>query len=158
MADGNALGSHHNTQLLLQIQQQERLKQQQQQQQQQLELQQQAEDQSAPRGEVPQKEVGSITTMYSCLIPACEPVTTKAEPMRVHYPQEHNGATAKPVQRVPGSQQQILPAGQRQGRPQPAVPPFQQQVSRPQGFKMQASQTKDTLANNKANLSEFNLI
>ena len=124
MADGNALESRHNTQ-----------------------LQQRVADQLAPRGEVPQKEVGSITTMYSCLIPAYESVTTKAEPMQIHYPQEHNGAIAKPVQRVPGSQQQILPAGQRRGRPQPAVPPFQQQVSRPQGFKMQASQTKDTPAN-----------
>ena len=88
--------------LLLQNQQQEIMQrqrlQQQQQQQQQLELQQQAADQSAPRGEVPQKEVGSITTMYSCLIPAYESVTTKAEPMQIHYPQEHNGAAAKPVQ------------------------------------------------------------
>ena len=90
--------------------------------------------------------------MYSCLISAYESVATKAEPVQIYYPQEHNGAIAKPVQRIPGSQQQILPAGQRQGRPQPAVPPFQQQVSRPQGFKMQASQTKDT----PANRSEFN--
>ena len=55
------------------------------------------------------------------------------------------------------SDQQQLPIAQQQiQRPQPAVQPFQQQVGRPQGFKMQTSQTKDTLANNKANRSEFN--
>ena len=52
------------------------------------------------------------------------------------------------------SDQQQLPIAQQQiQRPQPAVQPFQQQVSRPQGFKMQASQTKDTLTNNKEDWS-----
>ena len=62
-----------------------------------------------------------------------------------------------PVSSRKWSDQQQLPIAQQQiQRPQPAVQPFQQQVNRPQGFKMQTSQTKDTLANNKANRSEFN--
>ena len=62
-----------------------------------------------------------------------------------------------PVSSRKWSDQQQLPIAQQQiQQPQPAVQPFQQQVSRPQGFKMQASQTKDTLANNKGDRSEFN--